>query len=768
MRVILLSLALAIASLSKVFASPEWSRAELLFAQEQLNSLGYNAGSLDGIWGKKTQSALADFFRDNKLSTSKFATFKNKLEALENERFAHLNVIMDKRAAIRFETRIGIGAPEHRVKKYVGKTRKEAIGIVVNELSSYMDAYSQPLWVSELDPLGVKDEILPVVLPRNECNVEWYQDSLEKTWIKAALESEVPQFDRLALFWLDHFSVQFSQYVEPHAYARHMNFARTWKGESFTSILRRSLFDPGNIVFLNNDRNHKNKQNENLAREFLELYSLGEGNYSEQDIRELAKLITGLSYNKNTEEFWYSPKLKYTRPVKIFGKNISTLDEFMSLLVRQEAYGDLIIKKFANEYISHDNPSAEFIRSIKKDLKRSDFDLEKIFELIISSKEFWVDENKLNLVKSPFDLTVGTARTLNSSGSIPYDFRFIKRVTRAMSKMGQDLTEPPNVEGWKSGLEWIEGSQLTLRADLLYKIYSKDALNPKGITKSNASRAWRNYQTALNYEQNLKAFYEARATDELYIETIDFDFQRNGFKPNGPAWMRFVLVGAQMDGLPPMDIRFVLDIAEDPSFGNGIEFIEQETHPKLFNPKHFKGDGAQQLMRPKLPLNRSESYKRLSVIEKKRLNLILEATKLVLDEHNREHFLELTNPRQLGALQWLLRFHKFRSIDDFNRAENTKIKMFATLDPQDWKKRIFLKYEKKLCRIHKYVNLEVLDGFLSAFSENDSRRFRVFSDKARQVNSPFSFSELLLPDIEVQIDDIEFTKILVSEAYNLK
>ena len=62
----------------------------------------------------------------------------------------------------------------------------------------------------------------------------------------------------------------------------------------------------------------------------------------------------------------------------------------------------------------------------------------------------------------------------------------------------------------------------------------------------------------------------------------------------------------------------------------------------------------------------------------------------------------------------------------------------------------------------------MLDGFLSAFSENDSRRFRVFSDKARQVNSPFSFSELLLPDIEVQIDDIEFTKILVSEAYNLK
>ena len=764
---IIVSILLALALSTSAFASSDWSRTELLFAQKELNALGYNAGSPDGIWGKKTETALKLFFENQQKSTTNFQFFKDILQELNQEKTAHLDIILDERAAIRFENRIGIGAPEHRVKRYVGKTRREAIQIVVKELYQHSDLFTDPPWLGELLPLGIKDEVLQHVLPRNECNVEWFQKSTEFEWIKTALETETPQFDRLALFWLDHFSVQYSQYVEPHAYVKHINFARNWYQRNLTELLKEGLVDPSNIVFLNNDRNHKNLQNENLAREFLELYSLGEGNYTEKDVRELAKLITGLSYNKNTEKYWYSSKLNYKGSVKIFGSKIENLDQFFLLLESHENYGDFIIEKYFNEYIALGEPPEDFITSIKPQFRNSDFDLVKLFELIISSKDFWGEETVLNLVKSPFEIMVGTARTLNSSGSIPYDFRFINRLTKAMSEMNQNLTEPPNIEGWKTGLEWLDGNQLTLRADLLYKIFSKDSLNPQGISKSQAAAAWKSYKKTLEYENKLKKFYQSHEEDQISLETIHFDFAKNRFASSQWSSMNFILIGAKLDNLPKMDIGFQL--IYDPAYGNRIEFIEQNTHPDLFAPQHYKGERAEQTLEIRFPLRSNAGYLNLSNTEKRRLRLILEASKLVLDEHNRDHFLDLTAPAEYRALQWFLKLHKLKNIEDYKQADNQTVNMFSTIDPWDWREKAnLLKYEKKLCRIQKYENLNLVDSHLAAVPEEDTRRYRIFFNQARRVNSKFSLSELLLPDIEVQIADNEFTEILVSEAYNLK
>ena len=188
---IIVSILLALTLSTSAFASSDWSRTELLFAQKELNALGYNAGSPDGIWGKKTKTALKLFFEDQQKSTTNFQSFKDILQELKQEKSAHLDIVLDERAAIRFENRIGIGAPEHRVKRYVGKTRREAIQIVVKELYQHSDLFTDPPWLEELLPLGIKDEVLQHVLPRNECNVEWFQKSTEFEWIKTALETEV-------------------------------------------------------------------------------------------------------------------------------------------------------------------------------------------------------------------------------------------------------------------------------------------------------------------------------------------------------------------------------------------------------------------------------------------------------------------------------------------------------------------------------------------------------------------------------------------------
>ena len=767
LRVILTALFYFIAS-SFLLASPEWSAKELLFTQNNLNLLGYDAGIPDGLWGRKTKTALEKFYKNEDLQPLPFAVFKARIEKINEAEYAHLDEVIDKKSAVRLENRIGIGAPEHRVIRYVGKTRREAIQIIVNELIYHEDTFALPMWVTDLAPLGVKDEIMSRVLPKDECNVVWYGKSIKQNWIDAALKGAVPQFSRLSLFWLNHFSVQFSQYLEPHAYAQHVAFARNWRSASFPSLLKQSLVDPSNIVFLNNDRNHKGNQNENLAREFLELYALGEGNYSEQDIRNLAKLLTGKSYNKNIESYWYTPKLAYKGSVNIFGRRISNLDEFFSSLQGHEKFGELIVKKFINEFISHEPPSEPLVKRLQISFLKSNFDLIKLFEEVISTKEFWDERNKLSLVKTPYDLLVGTARTLNSSGSVPYDHRFLNRLATAMAEMDQNLIDPPNVAGWKSGLEWLEGNQLTLRADLLYKIYSKDILNTESISLSTSRLAWKRYQKDLNYDQNLKRFYQTSNSDDLSFETMIFDFfPRNGFKSDQWSRMTFVLVGTQFPDLPLMDVSF--NITKYPNGDNFVEFLEQNSHPGLFFSKRYTGNTSEQHFRMRLPLSSSDTYKKLSKDEQRRIKQIFNASQLILDESNTADALKLTNFEAAAALKWFLNLHNLQSIQQYNDSPLTKTKMYSAIDPwNSMEKSGHSKYEKMLCRIHKYESLVEVDDYFGSFTATDARRSRIFVDHPRRVNSTFSLRELLLPDINVEVDDEEFAKILVSEGYNLK
>ncbi len=753
---------------SFLLASPEWSSKELLFTQNNLNLLGYDAGIPDGLWGRKTKTALEKFYKNEDLQPLPFAFFKARIEKINEAKYAHLDEVIDKKSAVRLENRIGFGAPEHRVIRYVGKTRREAIQIIVNELIYHEDTFALPMWVTDLAPLGVKDEIMSRVLPKDECNVVWYGESIKQNWIDAALKGAVPQFSRLSLFWLNHFSVQFSQYLEPHAYAQHVDFARNWRSASFPSLLKQSLIDPSNIVFLNNDRNHKGNQNENLAREFLELYALGEGNYSEQDIRNLAKLLTGKSYNKNIESYWYTPKLAYKGSVNIFGRRISNLDEFFSSLQGHEKFGELIVKKFINEFISHEPPSEPLVKRLQISFLKSNFDLVNLFEEVMSTKEFWDDGNTLSLVKTPYDLLVGTARTLNSSGSAPYDHRFLNRLTAAIAKMDQNLIEPPNVAGWKSGLEWLEGNQLTLRADLLYKIFSKDALNTKGISPSTARLAWNRYQKIQDYEQNLKRFYDASNSHELSFETMIFDFYpRNGFKAEQWSRMTFVLVGTQFPDLPLMDVSF--NITKEPNGDNFIEFLEQNSHPDLFFPKRYTGNTSEQRFRMRLPLRSSDAFKKLSINEQRRIKQIFNASKLILDKSNTADALKLTGFESQRALGWFLNLHNLQSIQQYDANPLTDSKMYSAIDPWNYMaKSGYSKYKKMICRIHKYENLNLIDDYFGAFSDTDNRRSRIFVDKPRKANSTFSLRELLLPDIDVKVGDEDFAKILVSEGYNLK
>ena len=326
----------------------------------------------------------------------------------------HLEQKLTLEEANRFENRIGFGAPYDRVKRYIGKTRKEAIDLVINELENYQDNFEWPNWKDNYIPTSFIEQGLE--RSKRSCRISSFRTDLEFKWSRAILSNKVPQFEKLALFWLDHFSVAFDEYNQTHSFVQHLEFIRKNSIGKFDDFLRQSIMDPAIIVYLNNEQSTTQKPNENLAREFLELFSLGEGNYSENEIKNLAKKLPGNGINHVSQNFQLFKYKVSGQTLSAFGQDFQSADEFIDLVISHPAFGEFISKKFYNEFVDLNDPSAEDLAILVSTLRKYDFSIIKLLKATISLRKFWDNNNRLTLVKSPIELVYGTARTTGVQG----------------------------------------------------------------------------------------------------------------------------------------------------------------------------------------------------------------------------------------------------------------------------------------------------------------------------------------------------------------
>lgn len=502
---------------SPAYADKSWTKGSVASIQTSLNELGFAAGPEDGLWGAKTEAALELFCQEygKTCGDDEEATVRQVSEELDD---SYLDVILDHSSAVWLENRIGYGAPKQRVDRYVGMTRRAAIELIVEELRTYEDNYVLPSWFQSTKPLGTIVEASDSAT----CDLNYMKSSLQSSWLEALYTSEVPQFDRLSTFWLDHFSVAYDSYVHPHAFAQHTEIVRNWRG-SFLDLLYASLSDPAIIVYLNNDKSDRNTPNENLAREFFELFSIGEGNYSETDVREFARLLTGRAFNTAEESYEYMRERAIQPTVKLFGEAHSSVESLVYSLDNHNGYGDFIIKKLYQEFVELEQPSPKDLRKIRTSFLRSDSDLVDIFESIISLKSFWDLAGQMTLIKNPLDLYAGTSRTLNFTGKYPYNYLYWSLVNKQISELEQSIFDPPSIDGWPTGRDWIQGQDIDRRAVALGNFFpeelTKDIFSP-AIGRSSASRYWKDLSYNRQRDMAQREFFSTGETDQVLIGDI--------------------------------------------------------------------------------------------------------------------------------------------------------------------------------------------------------------------------------------------------------
>jgi len=276
-------------------------------------------------------------------------------------------------------------------------------------------------------------------------------------WFRRMLKTEAPLREKMVLFWHDHFATSIQKVKQPALMVMQNELFRRHATGSFKELTHAILMDPAMMLYLDTQTSKKGQPNENFAREVMELFTLGEGNYTEPDIKEAARAFTGYSLNRLNGTVVHNKRQWDDGEKKIFGKSGKfDGDDVIDLLFEQEAAARYVPRKLW-EYFAAEDPPEEGVEALAKSFKAADFKVEPLLREIFRSKAFYSEKVVRNQIKSPIQFLVQMFKELELE-SPPQGY-----VVNAQQQLGQMLFMPPNVAGWDWGKAWINTNTLLTR-----------------------------------------------------------------------------------------------------------------------------------------------------------------------------------------------------------------------------------------------------------------------------------------------------------------
>lgn len=278
-------------------------------------------------------------------------------------------------------------------------------------------------------------------------------------YFRSMIDGDAPLNDRMTLFWHGFFTTASPVVLRKFELINQHQFLRENALGNFRTLLHGIVRDPGMLQYLDNNTNVAGHPNENLARELMELYSLGEGNYTEVDVREAARALTGahagadglFSIHEDEHDAGLKTVLGVTGPLK--GA------ELVEILLDQEACPRWVAWRILS-YFEGLPPTEERLADYAAFLREHDYELRPFMERLLLDPAFYRDEVVAARVQSPIDFIVGACRKtgLEPAPYVPF---------RITVELGEGLYQPPSVKGWEGGESWITSNLLLQRGNSL-------------------------------------------------------------------------------------------------------------------------------------------------------------------------------------------------------------------------------------------------------------------------------------------------------------
>jgi uncharacterized protein (DUF1800 family) len=287
--------------------------------------------------------------------------------------------------------------------------------------------------------------------------------ALKAWWLNRMYTSENPLQEKMVFFWHNHF-VSSYQKVKSSTFMYYQNkLFRQFAFGNFKELTKQILYDNAMLIYLDNQQNKAGKPNENLSRELLELFTLGIGNYTEEDVKEGARALAGLG--DHVDRGQYNPKREDNNPKKYLNKtgNLKA-DDMVDAIFNHPRAAFRITEKLLKYFLT-DDPSKKLIEEYAVFLRKNDFEIKPFLKRLFTDKDF-IQYNG-SKIKDPLTFILQTFREFNFE-KIP-----AKQTLNFLKNQGMELMNPPNVKGWDGGKAWLDSGKLIARNAVINSIISK-------------------------------------------------------------------------------------------------------------------------------------------------------------------------------------------------------------------------------------------------------------------------------------------------------
>ncbi len=293
--------------------------------------------------------------------------------------------------------------------------------------------------------------------------------NLNLYWLHEMINSASQLREKIALFWHGHFACRnlnlfFQQGI--------LDVVRRNALGNFGTMLKEVSRTAAMINFLNNQQNRKDHPNENFAREVMELFTLGRGHYTENDIKEAARAFTGWSTNVKGDFIFRQGQHDFGSKTVLGKIGNLTGDDILDILLKEKQTARYITGKLY-KFLVNETIDSEKVEWLADRFFKNDYDISKLLEDIFTSDWFYDEKNIGVKIKSPIELIAGIQRLL------PMKLEREEAILLLQRALGQILFYPPNVAGWPGGKSWIDSSTLMLRMRLPRMFNEDDEFNVK-------------------------------------------------------------------------------------------------------------------------------------------------------------------------------------------------------------------------------------------------------------------------------------------------
>jgi uncharacterized protein (DUF1800 family) len=302
----------------------------------------------------------------------------------------------------------------------------------------------------------------------DEESYQWFA----KRWYFRMINSPRPLEEKVALMWHNRFATAASKVNNARMMGAHLEMLRDCGLGSFRTLLQRLSRSPAMIWWLDQQTNHADAVNENYGRELLELFSMGRGNYGEDDVRSAARAFTGWTIDQTIPRYpngWYDTNFVYRSDDhddgdKTFLGETGNFngDDIVDIVVRQPATAAFVATTAYRFFVS-DTVDAQAVKALEKAYFDSGYEIRGVLRVLFNSDFF--KRSAFKRIRWPVELVVGAIR-LTGQHTDPYEFG-LDALPKASASMGQEVLNPPTVEGWHLGREWIDSSFLIERVNFV-------------------------------------------------------------------------------------------------------------------------------------------------------------------------------------------------------------------------------------------------------------------------------------------------------------